>query len=418
MSAEARAIADRIHAACNDSGFLGMGGTDEDALLAALSEARQKGLMREVEALYAQAHPGEPRLREELEDELSGDDLKRALALYDEGMRQPPRPAPQHSPQPDQSSPNPGTAGSSSPFNPVHGTLTPNTRKVSLTWEEFLRKYGMSDLFPPLVPAFTGAAPGATGPGAGPGSGSGAAPGTGSSTPGGSASPGGSSPSLPSLPDFGKLLTWEADAGKLHVRIQIPKEASLKYPIHFMQYSTLECELKLAAADSGKASATIKLVGSPDFTATASIGVSNLKDPTLFAGLVFESTRSTHFEPNPEALKKTITDTYAELVKLHDEYQKLQGGSGASNGSSGGAPSHPPGDPLDKYKKQGEVLGKMAGKIADMYQAFDKSRGTNGPEKGPNWNVSLGVNVKLDKSAGKPAEDKADTIDLTFKAVF
>lgn len=449
-SADAKAIADRLYAAFNDSGFLGMGGTDEDAISAALAEAKEKGLMREVEALYAQAHPDEPRLKEELEDELSGDDLDRALGLYDEGMRQPPKPAPQPSNGSSTSSgttgsPSPtGSAGSSSsPFNPVHGTLTPNTRKVNLSWEDFHKKYGMGHLFPPIVPTFTNTPSSTTVQGLSP------------TSPGGSA-PGGSTPSLPKLPDVGKLLTWEADSGKLHVRIEIPKEASLKYPVHFRQFHTLECELKLAMADSGKASATVKLIGSPDFTATATIGVSNLKDPTLFAGLVFESTKSTHYEPNPEQLKKIINDTYAELIKLYDEYQNLETGSasgpstgstttdpnsrnpvGSANGnmqdpasdaSTGSTPRPvtgadpakpaPPKDPMDKYIEQGKILGKMAGKIADMYDAFDKSRGTNGPEKGPKWNISLGANIKLDKSTDKPDQEKVDTLDLTFKAIF
>jgi len=40
------------------------------------------------------------------------------------------------------------------------------------------------------------------------------------------------------------------------------------------------------------------------------------------------------------------------------------------------------------------------------------------PDKAKKWSLSLGANIKLDKSKGDTSADKADSLDLTFKAVF
>jgi hypothetical protein len=78
----------RIYAAFNDSGFLGLGGTDEDEVLAVLTIARDRGMMAELRDLYAQEHPDEPGLEEELDDELSGKDYRSAMEVYRQGLGQ------------------------------------------------------------------------------------------------------------------------------------------------------------------------------------------------------------------------------------------------------------------------------------------------------------------------------------------
>jgi len=78
----------RIYAAFNDPGFLGLGGTDEDEVMAVLTIARDRGMMRELSALYAQEHPGELSLEAELDDELGGRDYRQAMELYRQGMAQ------------------------------------------------------------------------------------------------------------------------------------------------------------------------------------------------------------------------------------------------------------------------------------------------------------------------------------------
>ena len=85
-STDARSLVAKLYQAFNDPGFLGLGGTDEDAVLAALTSARDQGIMRDVDALYHQSYPTELNLKDRLDDELSGDDFRNAMRLYDEGM--------------------------------------------------------------------------------------------------------------------------------------------------------------------------------------------------------------------------------------------------------------------------------------------------------------------------------------------
>lgn len=49
MAENARSLVDRLYQGFNDSGFLGMGGTDEEAALEALKIARDMGLMKELD---------------------------------------------------------------------------------------------------------------------------------------------------------------------------------------------------------------------------------------------------------------------------------------------------------------------------------------------------------------------------------
>lgn len=116
-SGEVKALAEKLYLAFNDSGFLGMGGTDEEGVLGTLRTARDKGLMRAVEAQYRKAYPGEPGLKEELDDELSGEEFETAMRLYDEGMQA------QDMPGADTGS---GPA-SSGPAGMVLGTLAPGS---------------------------------------------------------------------------------------------------------------------------------------------------------------------------------------------------------------------------------------------------------------------------------------------------
>jgi hypothetical protein len=353
-----KSLVEKLYKAFNDPGVLGMGGTDEEAVMEALEIAKEKGLMREVDALYRETYLGEPSLKEELDDELSGDDFKAAMKLYDEGMKGPPKPK------------------FTDLENPVIGTITPNVYKVELSYADMMRKYRLNALLPDISRDLT----------ARPSTGEkGAAPKAGSST-----------------PDFGELLTFEKDLGRLHVRIKIPSEAGFKYPIHFQKGRSLDLDLNISPSDSGTFNVTVKLLGSPDYTVSANIGVADLTNPKLSSGLVFESTKSVHYEQDKEALKKKIQDAYTELEAKYKEFV---------------APSEER-DPVKRYKAKGEILGKMAGKIAEMYQTFDSSKADAEPSMAAKWNFTLGVNVKLDKSGDKTPAEKNDTIDLTFKAVF
>lgn len=85
--ADAKAIVDKLYRAFNDPGFLGLGGTDEEGALEALRMAKDQGIMRDVDALYAKTYPTELNLKDEIDDELSGDDFDQAMAYYDEGMK-------------------------------------------------------------------------------------------------------------------------------------------------------------------------------------------------------------------------------------------------------------------------------------------------------------------------------------------
>jgi hypothetical protein len=107
-SSAAQSLVDRLYAAFNDPGILGLGGTDEDAVMQALSEAKAKNLMHEVDALYNSRYAEkELNLKDELDDELSGEDYEKAMRLYDDGMA-----APQD-------------ATASARKVAVHGTMTP-----------------------------------------------------------------------------------------------------------------------------------------------------------------------------------------------------------------------------------------------------------------------------------------------------
>lgn len=114
-SNEVETLVKKLYLAFNDSGFLGMGGTDEEGVLGTLRSARDKGLMREVDARYRKAYPEEPGLKEELDDELSGDEYETAMRIYDEGMQA-------------QAKPQASAGGGSGPGGasvPLHGTLAP-----------------------------------------------------------------------------------------------------------------------------------------------------------------------------------------------------------------------------------------------------------------------------------------------------
>jgi hypothetical protein len=119
--ADARALVKKLYEAFGDSGFLGLGGTDEEGVLAALKSARDQGLMRDVEALYRQTYPDEPSLKDEIDDELSGDEFATAMKYYDEGMKAPSTPAPAARGK----SSGGGTATTPAPLLPVRGTLAP-----------------------------------------------------------------------------------------------------------------------------------------------------------------------------------------------------------------------------------------------------------------------------------------------------
>lgn len=73
----------RLYDAFN-AGFLG--GTDEDAVYDVLQKALDEGQMNPLARAYAGQYPGEPSLEDELYDELSGDELKKALRLYYKGL--------------------------------------------------------------------------------------------------------------------------------------------------------------------------------------------------------------------------------------------------------------------------------------------------------------------------------------------
>lgn len=83
-SADVENLVKRLHDAFNVSGALGFGSTDEEAVYKAFQDAGDKGIMREVEARYnALYETDELSLRDELDDEFSGDELKKAVELYE-----------------------------------------------------------------------------------------------------------------------------------------------------------------------------------------------------------------------------------------------------------------------------------------------------------------------------------------------
>jgi hypothetical protein len=125
QSGNAASLVAKLYQAFNDSGFLGLGGTDEVGALAALTSARDQGLMREVDALYHKTYPDELNLKDELDDELSGDDFDTAMRLYDEGM--------QAAPKADAAA----GSGGPRPENPVHGTLVPMAEAFSICLLDF-----------------------------------------------------------------------------------------------------------------------------------------------------------------------------------------------------------------------------------------------------------------------------------------
>lgn len=131
--ADAKALVEKLYRAFNDPGFLGLGGTDEEGCLDALRTARDQGIMRDVDALYAKTYPAELNLKDELDDELSGDDFDQAMAYYNEGMQ---APADSRTAGTGAS----GTRGSGSGMPtakvPVHGTLAPGS--PGTVWVELL----------------------------------------------------------------------------------------------------------------------------------------------------------------------------------------------------------------------------------------------------------------------------------------
>lgn len=130
-SGEVKALVEKLYEAFDDSGFLGTGGTDEEGVLGVLRSAKDKGLMREVDALYHKTYPDEPNLKDELDDELSGDEFDAAMKLYDEGMSGQAKATPAKS----QAT---GTSAKK-PANPVQGTVVPNGSIVEICLLDFDR---------------------------------------------------------------------------------------------------------------------------------------------------------------------------------------------------------------------------------------------------------------------------------------
>jgi len=68
-----------------NAGFFG--GTDEDTVYDVLQKALSAGQMNELACAYAKKFPGDHSLEDELYDELSGKELRRALQLYYPGLK-------------------------------------------------------------------------------------------------------------------------------------------------------------------------------------------------------------------------------------------------------------------------------------------------------------------------------------------
>jgi hypothetical protein len=116
--ANARAIVEKLYQAFNDPGFLGLGGTDEEGVLAALKTAKEQGIMKEVDALYHESYPTELNLKDELDDELSGKDFESAMKMYNEGMSA------------EKVAPTEGSANPRGASHVVNGTLSPQGREA------------------------------------------------------------------------------------------------------------------------------------------------------------------------------------------------------------------------------------------------------------------------------------------------
>ena len=82
-SSEVGGLVRRLHDAF-EAGFVG--GTDEAEVFAVLTKARDRGLMRALDAAYSTTYPGDLDIEGELVDELSGEDLERALRIFHAGM--------------------------------------------------------------------------------------------------------------------------------------------------------------------------------------------------------------------------------------------------------------------------------------------------------------------------------------------
>jgi hypothetical protein len=78
----------QLYDAFNYPGALGFGATDEEAVYAAFKEAGEKGIMLAVETRYNALYEKEElSLRDELDDEFSGDELDKAVHLYNEAKK-------------------------------------------------------------------------------------------------------------------------------------------------------------------------------------------------------------------------------------------------------------------------------------------------------------------------------------------
>ena len=127
--ADAKSIVEKLYRAFNDPGFLGMGGTDEEGVLEALRLAKDQEIMKDVDTLYTSTYPGELNLKDEIDDELSGDDFDAAMKLYDEGMKAEPKAQPAAA---GSTGGGRGTSNTPIPQVPVLGTMVPRPAQCIL----------------------------------------------------------------------------------------------------------------------------------------------------------------------------------------------------------------------------------------------------------------------------------------------
>jgi hypothetical protein len=369
FTAEAKAL----YNAFQKKNFWIFSGTDEKGVIDVLKKAYTEKAMAYLKNAYNSEYVSKTglTLEETLYDELSGGELKEAAQTYYKGILK----------QTDMLC---ETRSMS-----CHGTVAPKSEKpVEIDLKPFLQKY-QANMFTlsfkswlQMESAKLTSSPSTTTNNSG-------------TTPSGS-----SNSSLNfSLPDIGKILTFEKTFGSFYVKLQLPEGVTAKLPTFFIPGRVTTFEFSAKTSDTGNFSVLMNIAGSPDYNFNANIGIKNLTDPNIYAGLSFESIKKVKYEANKQEVERTIKEKIDEMEKAYNELQTMTGNS------------------IDDYKNRISKLVDIATALSDIYSTMETTKPVN-DNTSVQWSLSLEADVKVDKSDSAKPEEKGDTINIMFKWFF
>ena len=204
----------------------------------------------------------------------------------------------------------------------------------------------------------------------------------------------GPAPATPpsTMPDLGKLLTFEFDTGDVHYTVKLPSSATAMLPVEFRHGYKLTFTLEAKAA--GAFTFSIKLDGVPYVQFTLSTTV-DAATKSFKGELKIASAKKTCHARSPEATKASLTKAGEKLEKAIKQVNKsdaqLDAEKGAAKTGAVVEASQPEG--FDRVKRLADVVSG----IVDVKKAIDDAG--KGCEDTPVVGFWITSQIPLDPSA-------------------